>query len=130
MDDNHRVELYRKPESEPHLPDKSALERLLDEIMLTLKPNGRYLIMEPNLRCLPGEYWDFYDHHPVLTHASLYKSSSIKAFQIERCVDCFLSYKTQGALPTHPSMVRTYLSFLLAWKFLGKQFLIVAGKSR
>jgi SAM-dependent methyltransferase len=111
-----------------HLPDKKALERLLDEILLTLKPGGRYLIMGPNLRYLPGEYWDFYDHHLGLTDASLCEILAIKGFQVERCVDRFLPYTTQGALPTHPLLVRAYLSIPLAWRFLGKQFMIVARK--
>jgi len=113
-----------------HLADKTALERLLDEIWLTLKPGGRYMIMGPNLRYLPGEYWDFYDHHLGLTHASLCEILAIKGFQIERCVDRFLPYTTQGALPTHPSLVRAYLSIPMAWKILGKQFFIVATKPR
>jgi SAM-dependent methyltransferase len=111
-----------------HLPDKKALERLLDEILLTLKPGGRYLIMGPNLRYLPGEYWDFYDHHLGLTHASLCEVLALKGFQIESCVDRFLPYTTQGALPTHPLLVRAYLALPLVWRFFGKQFVIVARK--
>lgn len=111
-----------------HLPDKPALELLLDQIMLTLRPGGRYLIMGPNLRYLPGEYWDFYDHHLGLTHASLSEILAIKGFEIERCVDRFLPYTTQGALPTHPMLVRAYLMMPPVWKVLGKQFFIVARK--
>src|SRR5690606_25122539 len=44
-----------------HLPDKPTLDLFLDQVMLALKPGGRYLILGPNLRYLPGEYWDFYD---------------------------------------------------------------------
>lgn len=111
-----------------HLPDKQALEHLLDEILLTLKPGGRYIIMGPNLRYLPGEYWDFYDHHLGLTHASLSEILAIKGFNIEGCVDRFLPYTTQGALPTHPLLVRVYLAFPVIWRLLGKQFLIIARK--
>lgn len=111
-----------------HLPDKKALELLLDQIMLTLRPGGRYLIMGPNLRYLPGEYWDFYDHHLGLTHASLSEILAVKGFEIESCVDRFLPYTTQGALPTHPLLVRVYLAVPPVWKILGKQFFIVARK--
>ena len=63
------------------------------------------MIMGPNLRYLPGEYWDFYDHHLGLTHASLCEILAIKGFQIERCVDRFLPYTTQGA-NAHASVAR------------------------
>ena len=111
-----------------HLPDKNTLELLLEQIKLTLKPGGLYLIMGPNLRYLPGEYWDFYDHHLGLTHASLCEVLAIKGFAVEQCVDRFLPYTTRGALPTHPLLVRAYLALPLAWRFLGKQFFIVARK--
>jgi SAM-dependent methyltransferase len=113
-----------------HLPDKAALEQLLDQVLLSLKPGGRYLIMGPNLRYLPGQYWDFYDHHLGLTHLSLCEALALRGFEIEQCVDRFLPYTTQGALPTHPALVRAYLAFPPAWKFFGKQFFIVARKPR
>jgi hypothetical protein len=113
-----------------HLPDKAALEQLLDQVLLSLKPGGRYLIMGPNLLYLPGQYWDFYDHHLGLTHLSLCEALALRGFEIEQCVDRFLPYTTQGALPTHPALVRAYLAFPPAWKFFGKQFFIVARKPR
>jgi SAM-dependent methyltransferase len=111
-----------------HLPDKAALNKFLDEVWTVLKPGGRYLILGPNLRYLPGEYWDFYDHHLGLTHLSLSEALELKGFKVEKCVDKFLPYTTQGALPTHPLLVKIYLKLPLAWRVLGKQFFIVASK--
>ena len=54
-----------------HLPDKKTLDEFLGQVLLALKPGGRYMILGPNLRYLPGQYWDFYDHHLGLTHLSL-----------------------------------------------------------
>ena len=59
---------------------------------------------------------------------SLCEVLTMKGYQIERCVDRFLPYTTQGALPTHPLLVRLYLGFAFVWRFFGKQFLIVARK--
>lgn len=111
-----------------HLPDKPTLDVFLDQVLLALKPGGRYLILGPNLRYLPGEYWDFYDHHLGLTHLSLSEALKLRGFEVEVCIDRFLPYTTQGALPTHPLLVRAYLKVPFAWRLLGKQFFIVARK--
>lgn len=109
-----------------HLPDKQALDLFLDQVRIALKPGGRYLILGPNLRYLPGQYWDFYDHHLGLTHLSLCEALHLKGFEIDLCLDRFLPYSTKGGLPTHPLLVWLYLKFPLAWRVLGKQFFIVA----
>jgi len=111
-----------------HLPDKNTLDIFLEEVMLALKPGGKYIILGPNLRFLPGQYWDFYDHHLGLTHLSLCEALKLKGFDIEICIDRFLPFTTQGALPTHPWLVWAYLKMPFVWKLLGKQFFIVAQK--
>lgn len=111
-----------------HLPDKKTLEDFLDQVLIALKEGGQYVILGPNLRYLPGKYWDFYDHHLGLTHLSLSEALQLKGFGIKVCIDRFLPYTTQGGLPTHPWLVKAYLKCPVAWRFLGKQFLIVANK--
>lgn len=109
-----------------HLADKPALNTLLEQIFLVLKPGGRLLILGPNLRYLPGKYWDFYDHSLGLTHLSLSEALELKGFQIATCIDRFLPYTTKTALPTHPFFVRLYLLLPLVWKVMGRQFFLVA----
>lgn len=109
-----------------HLPNRSALEDFLASVRTALKPNGRFLILGPNLHYLPGAYWDFWDHQLGLTHLSLTEVLSIHGFSVERCIDRFLPYSTKSALPTHPLLVRWYLRVPLAWKILGKQFFLSA----
>lgn len=111
-----------------HLPDKGALDAFLEQVMIALKPGGKYLILGPNLRYLPGQYWDFYDHHLGLTHLSLSEALRLKGFNIQICIDRFLPFTTQGALPSHPFLVWAYLKLPFFWRFLGKQFFIVAQK--
>jgi len=111
-----------------HLPDKKTLDAFLDQVLIALKPGGKYIILGPNLRYLPGQYWDFYDHHLGLTHLSLSEALQLKGFSIEICIDRFLPYTTQGALPTHPWLVWAYLKVPFTWQFIGKQFFIVAQK--
>ena len=111
-----------------HLPDKGTLDEFLEQVKLSRKSNGKYIILGPNLRDLPGQYWDFYDHHLGLTHLSLKEALQLKGFNVEICIDRFLPFTTQGALPTHPALVKAYLKMPLAWKLLGKQFFLVARK--
>ncbi|KAB0637201.1 class I SAM-dependent methyltransferase [Burkholderia stagnalis] len=111
-----------------HLPDKATLDTFLGSVRRALKPGGRYLILGPNLRYLAGAYWDFYDHHLGLTDKSLAEALHLAGFEIERSIDRFLPYTTQGALPTHPALVWLYLRLPPVWPLLGKQFFIVARK--
>jgi len=111
-----------------HLPDKPTLDKFLTQVHGVLKPGGKYIIMGPNLRYLPGEYWDFYDHHLGLTHLSLSEALRLRGYNIDVCIDRFLPYTTQTKLPTHPALVRIYLKAPMAWRFMGKQFLIVATR--
>lgn len=112
-----------------HLPSKKILDEFLDQILIALKPGGKYIIMGPNLRYLPGKYWDFYDHNLGLTHLSLSEALRLKGFCIDICIDRFLPYTTQSALPSHPILVKAYIKMPFFWKFFGKQFFIVARKS-
>lgn len=111
-----------------HLPDKKTLDLFFDQVLIALRPGGKYLILGPNLRYVPGQYWDFYDHHLGLTHLSLSEALKMRGFNIKLSIDRFLPFTTQGALPTHPFLVKLYLLFPFAWKLLGKQFFIVAEK--
>ncbi|MNZ46607.1 Methyltransferase domain protein [compost metagenome] len=111
-----------------HLPNKEVLDVFLGQVLKTLNPGGHYLILGPNLRYVPGEYWDFYDHHLGLTHLSLAEALKLSGFQVTTIIDRFLPYTTQGKLPTHPALVQIYLKCPWAWPLLGKQFFLVAQK--
>lgn len=111
-----------------HLPDKKTLDKFLAQVMAVLKAGGRYIILGPNLRYLPGEYWDFYDHHLGLTHLSLSEALQLRGFNVDVCVDRFLPYTIRGVLSLCPWLVKVYLKIPMAWKILGKQYFIVAQK--
>jgi len=111
-----------------HLPDKTALTDFLAQVHEILNFGGKYLILGPNLRYVPGQYWDYFDHYLGLTHLSLLEALHLKGFSVPVCLDKFLPFTTKTALPTHPWLVRLYLSMPLAWRILGAQFFIVAEK--
>lgn len=113
-----------------HLPDKAAVDRMLSESLRVLVPGGVFLALGPNLRFLPGEYWDFWDHIVPITDRSLVEALELQGFSIERCLPKFLPYTTRSSLPQHLLLVRAYLAFPLVWRLLGRQFLVAARRPR
>jgi SAM-dependent methyltransferase len=109
-----------------HLPNKKALERTLGQVRRCLKPTGGIICLGPNIRYLPGEYWDFWDHHIPLSERTMTEILMVTEFEIVQCVPRFLPYSmTQGFTPPL-IFLKTYLKMPLFWKYFGKQFLIMA----
>ena len=111
-----------------HLPSKEALGKTLDEVSSALKPGGSLIAIGPNIKFLPGAYWDFWDHYLPLTELSLVEARRNRGFQIELCKDRFLPYTMAGKRPVPVQLIRLYLKIPIFWPILGKQFLIIAKK--
>ena len=112
-----------------HLPDQDSLKRALRQAHRCLKPGGRFIAMGPNIKYLPGRYWDFFDHHLALTERSLAEGLEMVGFKIERAIPRFLPYTLVGA-PRYPLfLVRLYVLLPWLWWSIGKQFLVVGTKS-
>ncbi len=111
-----------------HLPDKRALTATIDEALRCLKPGAPLVCLGPNIRCLPGAYWDFFDHHIPLSERSLAECLTSAGFAIERSVARFLPYTMSGKRPPPSFAIRAYLALPLAWPLFGRQFLVVARK--
>ena len=50
-----------------HLPDKECLQRTLQQALRALRPGGHLVALGPNIRLVPGAYWDFRDHYLPLS---------------------------------------------------------------
>jgi SAM-dependent methyltransferase len=112
-----------------HLPDKPSLERTLQHAWRALRPHGAIVLMGPNIKYVPGAYWDFFDHYIALTELSVAEVLKKTGFTIECSVPRFLPY-TMSLGRTYPVwMLKTYLAMPWAWRFFGKQFLVVARKN-
>jgi SAM-dependent methyltransferase len=113
-----------------HLPDKLALKRTILEASRCLRPGGRLIALGPNIKLVNGSYWDFWDHFLCLTDASLAAAIANKGFAVSEQIAAFLPYTTINA-PRYPMVfVRLYLKLRLAWRFFGKQFLVIGEKPR
>ena len=113
-----------------HLKTREDCDAVLAEVRRILRPGGRFIVMGPNIRFLAAEYWDFYDHCLPLSHLSMEEGLAQAGFEIISMIPRFLPYTTRSALPQHPALVALYLKVPLAWRVLGKQFLVVGGKPR
>ncbi len=111
-----------------HLPDKAALGRTLDQARRCLKLGGRLMALGPNIKYLPGAYWDFWDHYLPLTELSLREALENRGYAMEECIPRFLPYTMAGG-PQYPVWcLKLYLKLPLVWPIRGRQFLVIARK--
>lgn len=111
-----------------HLPAKSSLVATLSEAFRCLKSGGRLIALGPNIKYLPGEYWDFFDHQTILTELSLAEALELCGFVVERTIARFLPYTIVGA-PQYPlAFVKLYLALPWIWPIFGRQFLVIARR--
>jgi SAM-dependent methyltransferase len=111
-----------------HLPDKTTLSQTLKEAYRCLAPGGQIIAMGPNIRYLPGSYWDFWDHSLCLSERSLAEGMRSIGFKPSLQVPRFLPY-TMADGRRYPLMfLKIYLRMPLLWRVFGRQFLVVAQK--
>jgi SAM-dependent methyltransferase len=111
-----------------HVASKAALQQVLKQIMRCLKPGGRLIAVGPNIKYLPGLYWDFFDHHTILTESSLGEALEIEGFWLEQVTARFLPYTLVNS-PEYPLfLVKLYLAIPWLWWIKGRQFLVIARK--
>ena len=111
-----------------HLPTSSDVIEQLRVVHRLLKPDGRVIVLQPNIRLVGARYWDFIDHSFALTEQSLAEAAKLAGFRPETVIKRFLPYTTKSRLPKSPKLVRAYLRAPLLWRLLGKQTLFV-GRS-
>ncbi len=113
-----------------HLPDRQTVTALFKELRRILQPDGRLLILGPNLRYTKSAYWDFFDHILPFTEHSLVEALATGGFEPETLVPRFLPYTTVRVSKIPLFLVRWYLRIPIAWRFLGAQFFTVARSRR
>ena len=111
-----------------HLDSAESVIEQLRVAWQLLRPGGRVIILQPDIKLVGNAYWDFIDHRVPLTGESLAEAAAFAGFEHDVLVGRFLPYSTKGRLPSHPLLVRAYLAFPPAWRILGKQALYIGRK--
>ena len=76
-----------------------------------LRPNGRFIVIQPNFRYAWKQYFDDYTHRSIFTHVSLAALLRSRGFEIDRLEPRFLPYSMRNSrLPIASWLVRAYLA--------------------
>ncbi len=111
-----------------HLATQEAVATFLARMHAATRGGGRIAVMGPNFRYCSKEYFDMADHTLIFTHRAIAEHLYAAGFEPVRVVPRFLPYSFTGRLPPSPALTRGYLRTPLAWRLLGKQFLVVGHR--
>ena len=111
-----------------HLASGDHVVEQLRVVARLLKPGGRVVILQPNIRLVGGSYWDFLDHKTALTERSLEEAADVAGLETVKIITRFLPYSTKSRLPQHALLVRFYLAVPIMWRLLGRQTLYVGRR--
>ena len=112
-----------------HLDDKNELMETLEEAYRVLKPGGRIMVLQPNIRLVGHKYWDYIDHTLPLTEKSLAEALRVNKFRVIWQRTRFLPYSTDSRIPIAPILIKLYLKTRIAQYIMGKQTFMIAEKT-
>jgi hypothetical protein len=111
-----------------HLFNQEEIAQFLERMHTVMKSGGRIAIMGPNYRYCADEYWDCADHWVALTHVAIAEHLYAAGFEPVKVVPRYLPYSFRGILPPSKTLTRMYLRAPIAWRLLGKQFLVIGQR--
>lgn len=111
-----------------HLPNPDAIHAFLTRLRGWMRPDGRVAILGPNYRYCSRTYWDFADHWGALTHLAIEEHLVAAGFEVIETNPRFLPFSFTGRLPASRGLADLYLRTPIAWRLLGKQFLVIGRR--
>jgi ubiquinone/menaquinone biosynthesis C-methylase UbiE len=106
--------------------ERTAILDVLAEIRRILKPSGRILILQPNIRFCGRDYWRFFDHITPIDDRALEEALVLRELRVVHRVTRFLPFTAKSKLPTSAALVRAYLRLPFLWRLFGQQTFLVA----
>lgn len=111
-----------------HLHSQEDVATFLERMFAILKPGGKIAIMGPNFKYCAANYFDFADHTVILTELGVAEHLYGAGFEVKEVHNRFLPLSFRGKIPVTDFLVKMYFQMPFAWRFMGKQFLLVAQK--
>jgi hypothetical protein len=111
-----------------HLPSQDSVQAFLERMHATLRAGGRIAIMGPNIKYCADSYWDCADHTLALSHVAVEEHLYSAGFELAGTHPRFMPYSFRGRLPSSARLARAYLRLPLAWRVLGRQFLVLGRR--
>ncbi len=111
-----------------HLHSQEEVAFFLEKMHGALRPGGRIAVMGPNFKYCGRNYFDFADHTVILSELGVAEHLAGAGFSQIKIIPRFLPLSFRGGLPVNNFIITTYLRWPLAWRFFGKQFLLIAEK--
>ncbi len=111
-----------------HCRTREQVLDVLRAVWTALKPGGRVLILGPNFRCCPRDYYDYFDHHLPLTEKSVAEALELAGFDVELAQPRTLPFTFRSRLPSWPWLVWLYLRLPWMGRFFGAQFFVVGRR--
>jgi len=109
-----------------HLASPDEVQDFLAQAQTQLVPGGKVVVLGPNFKFCAREYFDCADHTLALTHISVTEHLVAAGFRLDDVLPRYLPYSFRSRLPSHPGLTALYLKIPIAWRLLGKQFLVIA----
>lgn len=102
------------------------IDDLLREADRVLVDGGRVILIQPNFRLRPRQYFDDYTHVSIWSDVGLTGFLRARRWEIERVEPRFLPLTVKSRLPVRAALIRAYLKSPI--KPLAGQMLVVARK--
>lgn len=102
------------------------LEQTLAEVLRVLKPGGRLIVVQPNFRLRPKEYFDDYTHRTIFSDRSLPDFLNASGLRVEHVEARFLPLTMKSRLSFGHALVPLYLR--LPYRPMAGQMLVVARR--
>lgn len=104
------------------------IEKTILEFKRVLKPGGKILILQPNVRFANKDYWMFFDHITPIDDRALEEVFTLNGFSLSKRILKFMPYTTKSRYPAKALLVKIYLRIPLLWNIMGKQTFMIFEK--
>jgi len=105
--------------------DRNDISQTINEFSRVLKKGGEVLVLQPNIRFIPNDYWMFFDHVTPIDDRALEEIFFVYGFNLKMKILKFIPYTTKSNLPQYKNLVKLYLKLPFLWRLFGKQTFMI-----